>query len=282
LPEARPTRNRTGAVRSFGECGTGHRYPTLVGNSGQLGNAMSSTTVQLLKRQPPATRTVRKWAPRFREIARRLVAAFGVPTLGNFDDPVREIFFIALSARTTDAQYRKTDTALWNRFRNLQELAAARIEDVRPCIAGGGLANKRASQLIRTAATLIHRLGPDPAEALRRMAPTEAFSFLTALPGMGPKSALCVMMCSLATDVFPVDINVQRVAARLGAIPKGLKHYQAQQRLPGLVPAGHSEELHVGMVVLGRKVCLPRKPRCDSCPLKDLCPSAKRHSVTRQ
>jgi endonuclease-3 len=79
------------------------------------------------------------------------------------------------------------------------------------------------------------------------------------------------MMYSLGHDVFPVDVNVQRVAARVGAIPHGLKHYQAQQRLPPLIPPGRSEELHVGMVVLGRDVCLARNPQCNRCPIQRLC-----------
>lgn len=241
---------------------------------------MSLLTVELLDRKPPPKRAVQKWSVRFAEIADRLVAAFGVPGLGNFDDPVREIFYIALSARTTDAQYRQTEHALNARFPTLAELAAADIDDVLACIAGGGLANKRASHVRRIASGLMRDLGNDPSRRLRAMDAREAFRFLTNLPGMGPKSALCVMMCSLGADVFPVDVNVQRVAARLGAIPAGLKHYQAQQRLPGLIPAGRSKELHVGMVVLGRTVCLPRSPKCGQCPLCDLCPTGIRSMVS--
>lgn len=236
---------------------------------------MSKLTVELLSSR---LRTRSRWRERFNVIADRLVAAHGVPSLGNFLDPVREIFYIVLSARTTDAQYRRTYRALRRRFPNLTDLAAAKDRDVIPCIVGGGLANKRASQVRRIAARLVAELGKAPAKRLREMAAYEVYEFLTGLPGMGPKSALCVMMYSLGFDAFPVDVNVQRIASRIGALPSRLKHYQAQNRLPGLIPSGRSKELHIGMVVHGRTVCLPRSPRCHDCVIQDLCNFGKRRA----
>jgi endonuclease III len=230
---------------------------------------MSRLTVELMRRAPGNGRS-RRWPRTFALIADRLVAAYGVPALGNFLDPVKEIFYIVLSARTTDAQYRKTHRALRKAFPTLGELATAPVEDIVPCIVGGGLANKRASQVRRLAAELL-KLGGNPGKRLKEMSAQEVYDFLIDLPGMGPKSALCVMMFSLGHDAFPADANVQRVASRLGAIPAGLKHYQAQQRLPALVPDGRSKELHIGLVVHGRTTCLPRKPRCEECLLADLC-----------
>jgi len=200
-----------------------------------------------------------------------LVAVYGTPALGNFRDPVAEIFYIVLSARTTDAQYRQTHRELRDQFPRLADLAAAPLDEILSCIRRGGLANKRAGQVRRIAQRILADLGSRPKARLKAMPAAEVYRFLTGLPGMGPKSALCVMMYSLNFDVFPVDVNVRRVARRLGAIPSGLKHYRAQQRLPSLVPDGRSKELHIGLVVLGRTVCLPRTPHCDRCPINDLC-----------
>ena len=210
---------------------------------------MSALTGELLgcgrtRRRPSV------WTKRFAAVADRLVAAHGIPALGNFRDRVREIFYILLSAKTTDNQYRRTFQALAARFPSLSDLAAAEVADILSCIASGEVANKKASQIQRTAAAL--------------------------LSAAGPKPALCVMMYSLDADVFPVDVNVQRIAARMGAIPRGLKHYQAQQQLPPLVPAGRSRELHIAMVVHGRTTCLPRKPRCESCGIVEFCRYGRR------
>jgi endonuclease III len=235
---------------------------------------MSRLTVELMGRSAGKLRSGR-WPKTFDAIADRLVAAYGAPALGNFLDPVEEVFYIVLSARTTEAQYRKTHAALRTKFPALADLAAAPVEEILPCISGGGLANKRASQVRRLAAEFL-KMGEGPSRRLMEMSARDVFAFLTNLPGMGPKSALCVMMFSLGHDAFPVDTNVQRVASRVGAIPAGLKHYQAQQRLPALVPEGRSKELHIGMVIHGRTTCLPRAPRCESCVLRDLCAWARR------
>lgn len=216
------------------------------------------------------------WTTRFALVADRLVAAHGVPRLGNFRDPVKEIFYILLSAKTTDAQYRKTHRRLWTKYPDLAELARARIRDIRQCIESGGLAAKRALHVRLTARLLLEKGGANPAKYLKSLDEAEAFAFLSALPGIGPKSALCVMMYSLDFDAFAVDVNVQRIAARMGAIPAGLTHPQAQRRLARTVPIGRSRELHVSMVVHGRTICLPRAPQCGLCPLADECRTGRR------
>lgn len=230
---------------------------------------MSRLTIQLLGRRARASRSA--WPARFAEIATSLVESHGVPRLGNYRDPAREIFYILLSAKTTDSQYRRTYQRLVAQFPTLSDMAGAKVGEILGCIESGGLARKKASQIKRTALALIAEGGDNPTQRLREMTAREAFLFLTNLPGVGPKSAFCVMMYSLDLDVFPVDANVQRIAERMGAISHGLKHYQAQARLPLLIPAGVSRELHIAMVVHGRKVCLPRKPNCAECCIRDRC-----------
>lgn len=235
---------------------------------------MSDLTVLLLGRERERRRS--RWMRDLGGIADRMVAAYGRPSLGNFRDPVREIFYILLSARTTEVLYQEAHRRLFKRFRTLQALASADRRDVRACVAGAGFGDKRASQVIAIAKRLILDLGGRPQQALRSMSPPDVFGYLTGLPGVGPKSALCIMMCSLGLDVFPVDVNVQRIFERLGVIQPGLKHYQAQQRAPGYVPNGKSKDLHVGLVVHGRKVCLPISPKCLSCGLLGFCRYGKR------
>jgi len=230
---------------------------------------MSRLTAQLMGR-PRRQKAAKRWQPVFGTIADRLVEAYGVPRLGNFDDPVDEIFYIMLSARTTDSQYRRSYGTLRSRFPTLHALANAELTDIASCIADSGLANKRAAHIRNMAAALL-QFGEDVSERIRDMSALDVYEFLVSLPGMGPKSAFCVMMFSLGHDVFPVDVNVQRIAARVGAIRTGIKHYQAQQLLPPLMPEGRSKEMHIGMVVHGRRVCLPRIPRCGACAIADLC-----------
>lgn len=205
------------------------------------------------------------------KVANRLVKAYGHPTLGNYRDPVKEIFFIVLSARTSEVLYKRACRKLFHRFRTISELADARIAEVAQCIQGAGLGRKRSRQVVAIAKQLVADFGPRPQRKLRSMSAEDAYTYLIGLPGLGPKSALCVMMYSLDFDVFPVDANVQRIAERLGAIRRNAKHYQAQHGLPRHVPQRRSRDLHVGMVVHGRVVCRPKQPVCEECVLLDLC-----------
>jgi endonuclease III len=205
------------------------------------------------------------------EVANRFVSAYGVPLLGNRANPVDELFYILLSARTPELKYLRCYRELRKRFPRLEDLAAASLPELRSCIRDLGLANKRSRHIQRIARRLICRFGPNPARALRRMSAEEVYLFLLGLPGIAAKSALCVMMYSLGWDVFPVDVHARRIATRLGVLPRGLDHRAAQAVLPGVVPEGRSKELHVGFVIHGRKVCLPRRPACDRCMLLKLC-----------
>lgn len=210
------------------------------------------------------------------EVADRLVECYGTPTLGNFRDPIKEIFYIVLSARTNERLYQRAHRQLFERFPTLDAMASARISDMLKTVKVAGLGRKRASQIRAIAAKLSSDLGTRPQRRLRSMSADEVYRYLTRLPGVGPKSALCVMMCSLGYDVFPVDINVQRVLARVGTLPNGLKHYQAQKLGPRHVPAGRCKELHVGLVEHGRRVCVSSRPKCEACVLADICRYGRR------
>ena len=211
------------------------------------------------------------WKTRLSLATERLVASYGTPTLGNFRNPVKEIFYILLSARTTENLYQKAHSSLFKRFPTTAKLANANASDVEQCVAVAGFGAKRAAHAIQIAKQLLSELGARPDVRLRHLSPDQAFTYLTHLSGVGPKSALCVMMCSLDHDVFPVDINVQRVFERLGILKKNLPHYRAQQLAPRFVPDGVSKRLHVGLVEHGRQVCVPRTPKCGSCMLLDMC-----------
>src|SRR5579864_2947239 len=129
---------------------------------------MSGLTVELLEGKRRGRRSTR-WQDRFAEIADRLVAAHGTPPLGNLDDPVQEIFYILLSAKTADRHYRRTHAALTSCFPTLRSLADASVTRIYKCIRSGGFGNAKAGRLKRIAQALTHKLGPDPSAALRAM-----------------------------------------------------------------------------------------------------------------
>lgn len=230
---------------------------------------MTTTTLETLGDGKTRQRSV--WLPRFSHIHELLREEHGVPSLGNYRAPVREVLYIVLSAKTTDKLYRKANTQLWRKFESTAAIAEASISDIAECIKIAGLGNKRATQVKEICRKLHADFGPYPNKQLRKMTHRDAFDYLVSLPGVGPKSALCVMMYSLDHDTFPVDVNVHRIARRLGALRKGLKHYEAQKVLPRMIPAGTGKELHIGMVVHGRSICTPHRPACERCPIRGYC-----------
>jgi endonuclease III len=232
---------------------------------------VSRLTAKLLHVALPRKSRAERWMAVLDQVTDRLVAAYGTPSLGNLRDPVDEIIYILLSARTAEVKYSRSYAALRSRYPRIADLATTSVEDIYACIEDGGLANKRAAQVKGIAAKLTRVLGDNPSRRLRGMPAEEVFSFLRGLPGVAEKSALCVMMYSLGWDVFPVDVNARRIATRLGLLQDRLDHRGAQARLPPFVPEGRSKELHVGFIVHGREVCKPIKPSCISCILKDLC-----------
>ncbi len=184
---------------------------------------------------------------------------------------MKEIFLIVLSARTAEHSYVKAMNSLFEMYPSYQQIATANVDEILECIADAGLGGKRSEHVKQIANRLVDDFGDKATEELNAMLPDAVFQYLTSLPGLGPKSAFCVMMWSLGIDVLPVDVNVQRIAARMGVIPMGLKHYQAQQQLPKFIPDGRSLELHTVFVVHGRRVCIPRKPKCSKCIIRQHC-----------
>ena len=95
---------------------------------------------------------------------------------------------------------------------------------------------------------------------------------LVALPGVGPKTAACVLLFSLDRPFFPVDTHVHRVAKRLGLVPPGADAVATQASFQESVADDEMYPLHMNLIRHGREVCTAERPRCSECVLRDLCP----------
>ena len=97
---------------------------------------------------------------------------------------------------------------------------------------------------------------------------------MTALPGVGRKTAACVLLFALGMREVPVDTHVSRVAGRLGLLPAKAPFEELHDRMLALTPRGAELELHVNLLRHGRRTCHARRPDCESCALARMCPSA--------
>jgi endonuclease III len=219
-------------------------------------------------------------------ITSRLADRYGTPDLGNKIDPVDELVYIILSRRTREDAYQAAYQALRSTYAGWEELAFAPVEAIEEVIRFSGLGRRKAQSLKLALLAVINRFGSCTMEPTRSWTDDQVLEFLCSLPEVGPKSAACVMMCALDRPAFPVDAHVGRVLERLGTLGpagtelRGTNHKVKQALLWDAVPPSIRFSLHVNMLVHGRKVCTPRKPRCGRCVLAVRCQSLReRESV---
>jgi endonuclease III len=227
-----------------------------------------------------ATRAVADLAATLLALTRLLHRAYGSPDLGNKSDPVDELVYIILSRRTREGAYQRAYAALLSRYATWEELAYAPQDEIEEVISFSGLGRRKAQSLKLALGALIERFDRCTLEPTREWDDDEVRDFLCTLPEIGPKSAACVMMCSLDRPAFPVDAHVGRVLERLGVFRRvgidlrGRDHKIKQHLLWDAVPPALRYPLHVNLLVHGRSVCLPGKPRCGSCTIAQFCQSA--------
>ena len=201
----------------------------------------------------------------------RLSRQYGDPRHHNKSDPLDELIFIILSAKTAEASYLRTYDALKNAFGDWFRILDAPRGSVAHIISSGGLSEKKEAQIRALLSDIEERTGAKHLNMLSKMSTKQAEEFLTSLSGVGLKTARCVLMYSLDRDVFPVDTHVRRVLSRLGIIRFERLSDKVQNSIQERVPSELRYKLHVNLVAHGRAICRARKPRCNSCVLSNIC-----------
>lgn len=188
--------------------------------------------------------------------------------------PVAELVLTLLSQNTSDTNSGRAFQQLLKRFDGWDEVLAAPVEAVEDAIRPGGLAPTKARRMHALLAELRDRLGPDwDAGLLETMPIPEAKQWLTSLPGVGPKTAACVLLFSLGRPALPVDTHVHRVSQRLGLIGPKVAALPAHDALEAQMTPDRYYPFHVLLIRHGRRVCHARAPRCGECVLADRCPA---------
>ena len=230
-------------------------------------------------RRPVDTALVDGPSPRerLRRVAGILDDAYGRPVLSPRYPPVDELVFTVLSQNTADVNTERTFASLKRRFpewTSARDAPAAEIEDA---ISLGGLAHTKAPRIKRILEAISARTGSPDLGELDGMSDEEAQAYLVSLPGVGPKTAACVLLFALGRPVMPVDTHVHRVSRRLGIIDGRVTAEQAHPLLTELVGPDDPAQVyavHVDLVRHGRRVCHARRPACGVCAVAALCPSA--------
>jgi endonuclease III len=182
-----------------------------------------------------------------------------------------ELIATVLSQHTSDVNSGRAFAQLKARYPSWDEVLAAPAGEVAGAIRCGGIASQKARRIQQILAEVMEREGRADLSSLHELADAPAEAYLRSLPGVGPKTAACVLVFAMGRDAFPVDTHVHRVATRLGWIPARTHAGKAHDLLAAQVPAAIRYDLHVALITHGRAVCQARRPRCEECVLRDLC-----------
>lgn len=209
---------------------------------------------------------------RLRQIARRLRRAYGLPPPPRRLPPLDELVLTILSQNTNDTNRDRAYADLRAKLPAWEDVAAAPLPVIERAIRSGGLAPTKAPRIRAVLRALRDRGIALDDRALRRIRHDRLFDLLVALPGVGPKTAACVLLFSLDRPYFPVDTHVHRVAVRLGLVAPRSTAVQTQAQLQAALAPADMYEIHMNLIRHGRHVCVALRPVCSQCVLNDLCP----------
>jgi len=176
-----------------------------------------------------------------------------------------------LSQNTNDLNRDRAFASLRGRFATWEEVLEGRRREIARAIRVGGLAEQKSGRIKEILRWLKETRGELSLDFICRMRKGEAIETLRSLPGVGPKTAAVVLLFACGKEVFPVDTHIHRVTRRLGLVPESASAEKAHEVMGELVPRGAAYRLHLNMIRLGRAICHPRRPRCDECPLEEVC-----------
>jgi endonuclease-3 len=185
------------------------------------------------------------------------------PCALHYADPFQLLVAVILSAQCTDAQVNKVTPALFARFPDAAALAAARPRDLEKLIHSTGFFRAKARNLRACARALVERHGGEVPATMEE---------LTALPGVGRKTANVVLGNAFDTPGIPVDTHVGRLSRRLGLTGE-TDPEKVERDLNALIPRKEWTMLGHRLIHHGRQVCHARRPECGACGLAKWCPA---------
>ena len=205
------------------------------------------------------------------EVIHILAQEYGARHWHRHRDPVSELILTILSQNTSDANTERAFSSLLAAFGNWEAVADGDVAGIAQAIRAGGLSQIKAARIKLVLQQIQKERGSLDLEFLSQLPIAQAKAWLRQLPGVGPKTANCVLLFSLGKPALPVDTHLYRVATRLGLIDSNVSVERAHEMLEGIVPSQSIYEFHINMIEHGRRVCRARNPKCGECVLREGC-----------
>lgn len=201
-----------------------------------------------------------------------LEEAFGEPRWHGPADPLDVLIRTILSQNTNDRNRDLAYHALRARYPRWELLLDAPVEEIAAAIRVAGLSNQKSARIKQILASIAHGYGALDLRPICAQPPGEVIDTFMRLKGIGIKTISVVLMFACGHDIFPVDTHVHRICLRLGLVPPGSSAEKTHRLMQPFVPQGKAYSLHMNFLRLGRTICRARKPNCQACPLRTLCP----------
>jgi endonuclease III len=259
-------------------------------------------TVHAKAHAGPSKRHALPWKPPIRarvlRVRDRLREVYGIPLMRPHKDPIAELILTVLSQSTNDRNRDVAFLRLRTRFPAWDAVRDAPLAEIEEAIRPGGISKVKSVRIQAILRAMTERPGPpsDDGEQSGGAGPsgaehqgdadgklsldwlpdvelTVARDYLTELPGVGRKTAACVLLFAYGLRDVPVDTHVSRVGARLHLLEPDAPFERMHDQMLALTPPGQELELHVNLLRHGRRTCHARSPECHDCALARMCPS---------
>ena len=180
------------------------------------------------------------------------------------------LFSVRLAAQCTDARVNLVTPALFERFPSLEAFARATPEEVGEYVHSCGFWRAKARDIVGSAQMLLSDFGgrvPDNMDDLLR------------LPGVGRKTANLILGDVYGKEGYVCDTHCIRITGRLGITDGSKDPLKVEQQLRKVIPPEESSDFCHRMVLHGRALCMARGPKCEECPMRELCDYGKEAAV---
>jgi endonuclease III len=205
---------------------------------------------------------------RVRRIRDRLRAIYGRPIAPPHGRGLDELILTVLSQSTNDRNRDVAFLRLRARFASWDAVRDAPNAEVEAAIRPGGISKVKSVRIQE----ILRELDGDDLSELADLTVEEGRDRLIALPGVGRKTAACVLLFAFGKRDVPVDTHVSRVGTRLGLFREKAPFEELHDTMLELTPRGQELEFHVNLLRHGRRTCHARRPDCGECALLRLCP----------
>ncbi|MHA1933364.1 MAG: endonuclease III domain-containing protein [Promethearchaeota archaeon] len=176
-------------------------------------------------------------------------------------DPFKILISTILSARTRDSNTRTATKRLFTKYNSPQLIAEADLDILEELVKVSGFYKVKAARIKDVSKKLLEEYNGE--------VPTD-FEELINLPGVGAKTANCVLVYAFKIPAIPVDTHVHRLSNRLGWVQTKNPN-KTELALKEVIPKDLWLDLNRLLVRFGQQTCLPIRPKCDTCPIRDLC-----------